>query len=205
VVESCQACQEIVGFERALDRRVEELVRRHAEACAPIRAENARRWEAFAKRCRGFLGERFQRKTFAPELVEEPVYYEHPWYKPEGKAIQADARTLEEMKMGHAEHFGAERVNVDDGDPHGPYVYLSRSECHEKGYRPFLPDTYDFSSAAGVGKWEVGRTVMCATTKTLVDKTTCNWWIGENTDRKIVYWQKSVARPPFLKNRGYLT
>jgi len=202
VDEPCITCLEIELAEITLDGRADALARRVRMLCAPVRAENELRWERFAKRCRGFFGRRFQRRHLAPELLPEPDYFEEAWYREEGKAIEAEARRIEEMKRAHPEHWGDEVVYVDDGDPHGPAVYQARLRCYADGHRPFIPDKYDFSSAAGNGKFDVGRRVMCATTLEIVELNDCRWSIGPHTRRRPVYWRRAASRPDFLPRRS---
>jgi hypothetical protein len=171
----CKRCAEIMDIETKLDYEVRQIVAHLMSNVRLIREKNNRRWAKFAKICRiPVVGNLYFRAFDAPKLLEEPPYYKHPAYIAARESIEPLAWQLETLKKDDLEHWGDEKVKTDDGRIHDPDPGYTRRQCYEKGYATFLPDKYDFNSAAGSGKFEEGKMVMCCVTKQLHTITRCS-------------------------------
>lgn len=188
----CQTCQEIMGFEQALDERADALVERVNSLCADVRARNKQRWEDFVSQVNiPIIGGIIYWIFRAPKGLEpDPDYLKTDWYRSEGKAIEGKARGLEQMKARHIVHWGEERVEAAFGWDYAGYY----EHCHPQSPMPrrdaykeyevegrkerlwvFIPDKYDFSSAAGVDKEREGIFVLDSVSKKVVPLNQCDW------------------------------
>lgn len=191
----CKICLEIKEIEHQLDIRAQEIVQRVVELCKPTRERNNKRWEQFARLCNlPMIGGLIQNALIMPGGFEsEPEYYKEDWYRTIGRQVESEARELESKKGAHLEHCENEIVSpMDCSDPGGYYTpsRTSRKDCYEHGLTAFVPDKFDFSSAAGCHKYDTGRLVMCSITKRLVPMSDCDW----RADSKGVrYWLRNYS------------
>lgn len=195
---NCKQCKEIIAFEQRLDVRAEALVRKAKEICRPVRERNNERWQKFAKLCHlPVIGNAiFDIFKIPRGLENEPKYSKEEWYQEEGRLIEEQARRLEEMKAADMEHWGDEDVTpMNAGDPAGYYTpsKAPRKECYARGFGAFPPLKYDFSSLAGVSKFETENLVLCSQTKKVVPATQCHWHIGVSTGWKPIYRLKEFT------------
>ncbi len=179
-MDKCQTCSEIKQFEVELDDRANILVQRVIEECHHIRERNNERWKKFTKLCcLPLIGGLIQKYMVMPRNLESnPDYHHEEWFRVEGKQIEEEARKLEAMKAKHFEHWSDEIVSPSDfTDPGGYYTpgRTSRAECYDLGLKPHVPKKYDFFSAAGLGKFNEERLVMCSSTRRIVPVNNCDW------------------------------
>lgn len=196
--KSCSTCQEILAYEQALDQRANTLVERVNSLCADVRMRNKDRWEKFAHYVNHpIIGNLIYEFFRTPKGLEpDPRYFDSDWYRQEGCLIEERAKSLEKMKSGHMEHWGDERVNASF-----PWDYAGYYEhCHPKNPMlrrdayiaytvwsntssvvegedkliVFVPEKYDFSSAAGVDKMQEGIFVLDSVSKKVVPVNQCN-------------------------------
>lgn len=176
----CKICAEIRAMEYQLDIRAQVIIQRVIEFLQPMRKRNNRRWERFARLCHlPLVGDLIQHILVMPKGLEtNPAYYNEEWYLTLGRQIEADARKIELRKSAHLEHWGDEIISpMDSSDPGGYYTpsHSSRRDCYAHGLVPFIPDKFDFSSAAGCDKFDKGQLVMCSITKRVVAIADCSW------------------------------
>lgn len=176
----CLTCSKIKAIEYQLDVRAKELAQRVITLCQLVVARNNKRWKQFAKLCcLPLVGNLIKSIIVMPRGLErEPEYYNEEWYKTLGRQIEIEAYQLESMKGAHLEHWGDEIVApMDDSDPGGYYTPSKspRRDCYDHGFTAFVPNKFDFSSAAGVDKYNEGKLVMCSITKRLVKMNDCDW------------------------------
>lgn len=193
----CKTCLEIKEIEHQLDIRAQEIVQRVITLCQPIRERNNKRWEKFARLCNLPMVGGFTQNTLVMPmgLESEPEYYKEGWYRTLGRQIEVEARELESKKVAHLEHWGDEVVSpMDCSDPGGYYTpsRTSRRDCHEHGLTAFVPNKFDFSSAAGCHKYDVGKLVMCSTTKRLAQMNDCDM---RADSRGVRYWLRKYSQP----------
>lgn len=193
----CKICLEIKEVERQLDIRAQEVVEKVINLCQPVRQRNNKRWRQFTRSCNlpvigGFIQSIF---VMPKGLESEPEYYRETWYKTLGRQIEAEARELESKKATHLEHWGEEVVSpMDYSDPGSYYTpsKTTRRDCYEHGLTAFIPDKFDFSSAAGCNKYDAGRMVMCSVTKCLVQMNDCD---SRADSMGMTYWLRSYSQP----------
>lgn len=197
----CAKCQEINDFEKSLNQRAEKLVYDVKRICfGGITKRNNERWRKFAWWCQlPLIGNLIFKLLKVPHGLEPiPEYYERVWYRQERSLIEKEARTLEQLKANHLEHWGDEIVSsADSTDPGGYYTpdKTFRRKCYARSLTPFVPEKYDFSSGMSVNKFWADELVLCSRSKQLVSKVKCDMEVGEKTKWRPVYWLRCFTPP----------
>ncbi|HYD03022.1 MAG TPA: hypothetical protein VEC16_01870 [Alphaproteobacteria bacterium] len=171
--------EEILEFEKTLDARAQSLVDKINNLCAPARERNKKKLESYANLVNlPLIGKLYHKK--GPQGIEdEPTYTNTEWYKTESKSIEEDAEKLERRKHAHPKVFGDEKVTAGWWGDQGS-VFETEREAVSLDYlygriRIFVPDKYDFSTAAGTDKTKKGLYVFDEATKKVVPAKGLQW------------------------------
>jgi hypothetical protein len=203
---NCSSCQEIIYFEEALKKSVNDLVEKVNSLCADVRAKNKERWEKFAYLVNlPVIGNIIYELFRAPAGLEpDPDYHKFDWYRSGVLTIEKYALLLEKTKASDMEHWKDEPVNAGFSwdytgyyDEHyHPISPMRRSDAYktynvngvECKLSVYVPDNYDFTSKEVEAKMLEGAFVLDANSKTVVPLNQCyRLWTVLNYGPRSVY------------------